>query len=151
MELLAGDLFSGEETIEGGAANAELARGTELVIAVEFQDELDVAMNGRCEGEIVRDLGDLGLRRWAGCRRGRFVRCVQREVVGTNDSAGGVEDGGFKNRCKFADVSRPRVLQQAMQCPLGKYGGRLLVAPADAIDQGLRDGSDVFAAFAQGR
>ena len=46
MEPLTGDLFSGEQAIERGAANAELARGTELVIAVQFQDELDVAMNG---------------------------------------------------------------------------------------------------------
>ncbi len=41
------------------------------------------------------------------------------------------------------------MLEKAGQGALGKYGGRLFVAAADAVDECLGDGSDIFAVLAQ--
>ena len=54
---MCGDGFSGEEAVQGGAADAELAGGAKLVVAVELEDELDVAMDGCVEAEIAAWMG----------------------------------------------------------------------------------------------
>ena len=57
------DVFVGEDAVEGGAADAELAGGAELVAAVEFEDILDVMLNDGVEIEGVAVHGRLERRR----------------------------------------------------------------------------------------
>ena len=47
------DGFVAEDAIEGGAADAELAGGAELVAAVEVEDILDVMLDDGVEVEAV--------------------------------------------------------------------------------------------------
>ena len=47
--------FAGEDAVEGGAADAELPGGAEFIASIEFQDELDVAMNDGVEVQVVWD------------------------------------------------------------------------------------------------
>ena len=44
--------FVGEDAVEGGAADAELAGGAEFVAAVEVEDVLDVVLDDGVEGEV---------------------------------------------------------------------------------------------------
>ena len=49
--------FTGEDAIEGRAADAELAGGAELIAAIEFEDELNMAMNHCIKCHVIGDLG----------------------------------------------------------------------------------------------
>lgn len=46
------EVFVGEDAVEGGAADGELAGGAKLVAAVEVEDELDVLPNDSVEREV---------------------------------------------------------------------------------------------------
>ena len=74
-----------------------------------------------------------------------------RQVFGADDAVAGVEQSGFKDAGQFADVAGPVVLQEARQGAGSEGDGPLLVARADAIEQGLGEGSDIFAALPQRR
>ena len=72
------------------------------------------------------------------------------EVAGADDAVDSFEEGGFKNAGEFADVSRPVVLEEASEGAGSEHDGALLVAVAESFEEGLGEGSDVFAALAQG-
>jgi len=138
------DGFVGEDAVEGGAADAELAGGAELVAAVEVEDVLDVMLDDGVEIESVRGRGRLERRR--GFRAGG-----QGEIVRADGSVAGFEQGGFKDGGKLAHVSGPVVLQEAGQRAGAHEDRALLIARADAVEQGLGQRGDVFAAQAQRR
>ena len=55
------EAFVAEDAVEGGTADAELARGAELVAAVEVEHVLDMVADDGVEGEIAELEGGLGL------------------------------------------------------------------------------------------
>ncbi len=73
------------------------------------------------------------------------------EVSGADDAVAGFEEGGLKDAGELADVARPVVLEQAGERAGAEDDGALLIAGADAVEQGLGEGGDVFAALAQRR
>jgi hypothetical protein len=137
--------FVAEDAVEGGAGDAELSRGAELVALVEVEDILDVLMDNGIEGKVVGTDGGVGLRGTVvvGSREG--------EVFGSDDSVGSLEECGFEDGGEFADVAGPVVLQEASERAGTEEDGALLVAEADALEEGLGEWGDVFAAQAQGR
>ena len=61
------EAFVGEEAIEGGAADGELAGGAEFVATVEVEDEVDML----ADDGVEREIGDAGgLRVKHGCAAG---------------------------------------------------------------------------------
>ena len=136
------DGFAAEDAVEGGAADAELAGGAELVAAVEVEDVLDVMLNDGVEVEGV------GVRGRQELRRG-FKAGGEGQVAGADDAVAGFEESGFEDGGQLAHVSRPTVLQEAGQ-RAGRHEDRaLLIARADAVQQSLGQRGDVFAALAQ--
>ena len=68
---LAGEeVFVGEDAVEGGAADGELAGGTELVAAVEVEDELDMMVDDGVEGKVGGTGGRLRVKQRDGAGRG---------------------------------------------------------------------------------
>jgi len=110
-----------------------LAGGAELVAAVEVEDILDVMLNDGVEIESVRGRGRLE-------RRRGFKAGGQGEIVGADGSVAGFEQGGFKDGGKLAHVSGPVVLQEAGQRAGAHEDRALLIARADAVEQGLASG-----------
>src|SRR5580698_8899766 len=114
IRLVGGDPIFGEEPVESGAADAELARGAKLVAVIEFEDELNVAANRCIEGSVLAEpAGGFGLlfrRGRSGCDHYFAMMGRQREIAGANDAGSGIEDGGFQGRGKFPDISWPIVL-----------------------------------------
>ncbi len=143
--LLGEEGFVAEDAVESGAADVELACGAELVAVVELQDVFDVVADDRVEGEIVHMGGGLGR------LRGRFLETGKIEVVGADDSIHGFEECGFEHRSQFAHVAGPGMLEKPGQCAGAEHDGALLIADADAVEQGLGERADVFTAHAQGR
>jgi len=141
--LLGEEGLVAQDAVEGGAGDAELAGGAELVSAVEVEDVLDVMADDGVEGEAVGADDGLGLGLG-------FESRGEGEVVGADDAVCGFEEGGFKDGGEFADVSLPVVLEEAGEGAGSEGDGALLVACADAIEEGLGKGGDVFAAKAQG-
>src|SRR5271166_6145887 len=92
------DVFVAEDAVEGGAADAELAGGAELVAAVDVEDILDVVLNDGVEVEVVAMHSRLE-RRWS------FEAGGQGEIVGADGSVAGFEQGGFKDGCQLAHVA----------------------------------------------
>ena len=75
----------------------------------------------------------------------------QGEVAGEDDAVVGFEERGFKDAGEFADVAGPVVLEEAGEGAGAEEHGALLIAGADAVEQGLGERGDVFAALAQRR
>ena len=73
----------------------------------------------------------------------------QGEVAGADDAVYGFEKGGFKDGGELADVAGPVVLEEAGEGAGAEDDGALLIAGADAVEQGLGERGDVFAAHAQ--
>ena len=73
------------------------------------------------------------------------------QVVGADDAVVGFEQGGFKDGGEFAHVAGPAVLQEAGEGAGAEDDGALLIAGADAVEQGLGEQGNVFAALAQRR
>ncbi len=137
--------FVGEDAVEGGAGDAELAGGAELVAAVEVEDVADVVADDGVEGEILR-AGD-GLRLGG---RGEGV-VGEGEIGGADDAVGGFEERGFKDARELAHIAGPVVLEEAGEGAGSEDDVALLIAGGDALEQGLGEGGDVFAALAQRR
>ena len=74
---------------------------------------------------------------------------LEMKVGGADDAGGRVEDCRLEDGGEFAYVAGPGVLEEARHGAGRQDGGGLLVVAADAVDEGLRDGSDVFAVVAQ--
>ena len=75
----------------------------------------------------------------------------QGEVAGEDDAVVGFEQGGFKDAGELADVAGPVVLEETGECAGAEDDGALLVAGADAVEQGLGERGNIFAALAQRR
>ena len=120
------------------------AQVQKLVAAVEVEDVLDVLIDYGIEGEVfwTGDGMNLG---------GTLIAGGEGEIFGADDAVGCFEEGGFEDGGEFADVALPVVLEQTGECAGAEEDGTLLVAEADALEEGLGEGSDVFAAQAQGR
>jgi len=110
------DGFVAEDAVEGGAADAELAGGAELVAAVEVEDILDVVLNDGVEVEGVRVRGRLERDEASRRRAGRDRRA--------DGSVAGFEQSGFKHGGELAHVSRPVVLQERASVPGAMSTGR---------------------------
>lgn len=142
--LVAQQALITQNAVEGGAADAELASGAELVATIQVEYVLDVMVNDIVEAKIVEADGrleaglglDIG---WQG------------KVADTNDAVVGFKQGGLKDACELAHVSRPVVLEQAGERAGAEHGGALLVAVAESVKQGLGERSHIFSALAQGR
>jgi len=142
--LLGEEGIVAEDAVEGGAGDAELAGGAEFVSFVEVENVLDVLIDHGVEGKVV-ELGDgTGL-------RGAIVVGGQGKVFGADDAVGGLEEGGFEDGGEFANVAGPAVLEESGEGTGAEEDRALLVAEADALEEGLGEGGDVFAAEAQGR
>ena len=139
------DGLVGEDAIEGGTADLELAGGAELVAAVELKDELDVVTDDGVEREVFRIDGGLG-----NLRRGSFLAAGQVKVFGADDAIDGFEESGFKDRGQFADVAGPGVLEEAGERAGAEQDRALLIAGAETVEETLSERGDVFAAQAQG-
>jgi hypothetical protein len=72
------------------------------------------------------------------------------EVAGPDDAVDGFEEGGFKDAGQLADVAGPVVLEETDEGAGAEEHGALLVAGADAVEEGLGEGGDVFAALRRG-
>lgn len=136
--------FVAEDAVEGGAGDGELAGGAEFVAFIEVEDVLDVLLNDRIEAEVVGTGGGVGF-------GGTVFGGGDRKVFGTDDAVGGFEEGGFKDGGELANVAGPVVLEEAGEGAGAEEDRALLVAEADALEEGLGEGCDVFAAQAQGR
>jgi hypothetical protein len=121
-----------------------LAGGAEFVAFVKVEDVLDVLLDDGVEGQVVR-MGD-GVR-----LRGAIVVVGQGKVFGADDAVGGLEEGGFEDGGEFANVAGPAVLEESGEGAGAEEDRALLVAEADALEEGLGEGGDVFATQAQGR
>jgi len=143
VALVGEDGFVGEDAVEGGAGDGELAGGAELVAAVEVEDVLDVMADHGVEREVVDVSGGVEFGE-------EFVIGGEGEVVWADNSVVGFEERGFEDGGKFAHVAGPVVLEEAGKSAGTEDDGALLIALADAIEQGLGEGSDVFSAQAQG-
>jgi hypothetical protein len=131
-----------QDAVEGGAADAELAGGAQLVAPVQVQDILHVLLNDRIQIQAVS--GAL-----PGAARAGFQAGGQGQIFGPDDAVDGFEQRGFQHRGQLAHVSRPVVLQQPGQRAGPQHHGALLVARADAVQQRLGQHGNVFAALAQ--
>ena len=80
----------------------------------------------------------------------QFLVGGEGEVFRADDAVGGFEEGGFKYGGEFADVAGPVVLEEACEGSGAEEHGPLLVADADAFEEGLGEWGDVFAAEAEG-
>ena len=174
--FLAGEeVLVGEDAIEGGAADCELAGGSELVAAVEVEDELNVLANDGVEGEVGAGWGlrvegrsgagrrvgpgmGCGIDEGGGGERGvelrnrrRLEAVGQGEVGGTDDAVVGLKESIFENAGELAHVAGPSVLEEAGKGAGSEDDGALLIADADAVEEELGEGGDVFAALAQRR
>ena len=138
------DGFVGEDAVEGGAADAELAGGAELVVVVEVEDILDVVLDDGVERQVdgVED----------GPGRGRrFGLGGDGEVFGADDAILGLKERALDDAGELADVAWPVVLEEPGERAGSEGNGALLVAGADAVEEGLGEGGDVFFALAEGR
>ncbi len=108
----------------------QLAGGAELVAAVEVEDILDVVADDgvECEvaGCVATGVASPGLRVDG-----------QGKVVGADDAVYGFEEGGFKHGGQLADIAGPVVLEEAGERAGAEDDGALLIAGADAVEQGL--------------
>lgn len=134
--------FVGEDAVERGAADAELAGGAQLVAAVQVEHVLHVAADHFVEREgaavldgIVVDCG--------------FASNWHGKITGADDVAVGFQQARFKYAGQLAHVARPGMLQKTSQRAGAQLHRTMLIATADAIEQRLRDGRNVFAAHAQ--
>lgn len=75
----------------------------------------------------------------------------QEQVAGEDDAVFCFEERGFKDAGEFADVAGPVVLKEAGEGARPEEDRALLIASADAVEQGLGEGRDVFAALAERR
>jgi hypothetical protein len=71
------------------------------------------------------------------------------KVAGSDDAVDGFKEGGFKDGGQLADVAGPVVLEETGERAGAEDYRALLVAGADAVEEGLGEGGDVFAAHAQ--
>jgi hypothetical protein len=134
----------GEDAVEGGAGDGELAGCAELVSFVEVEDVLDVLVDDGVEGEVVGVGDGVGL-------GGAVIVGGEGEVLRSDDAVGGFEECGFEDGGEFADVTGPVVLEKAGECAGSEEDRALLVAEADAFEEGLGERGDVFASKAEGR
>jgi hypothetical protein len=133
----------GEDAIEGGAGDLELAGGAELVSSVEIEDVLDVLLDDGVEREVIGVDDGVGL-------GGAIVGVGQGKVFRADDAICGLEESGFEDGGEFADIAGPVVLEESGEGTGAEEDGSLLVAEADALEQGLGEWGDVFAAEAEG-
>ncbi len=145
LRLRSQQRFVGEDAVEGGAGDVELAGGAELVAAVEVEDVLDVVADDGVEGEVLRP-GD-GLRLGG---RGEGV-VGESKIDGADDAVGGLEERGLKDARKLADIAGPGVLEETGEDARSEDDVALLIAGGDALEERLGERGDVFAALAQGR
>ncbi len=138
------DRFVAEDAVKGGATDLELPGGAELVAAIEFDNIVDMIANDGVEREVI------GNGWWRDELSGDFLGIWEGQVFGADDAVYGLEQGGFENRGKFADIARPGVLEQAGKRAGSEGDGALLIARADSVEKALGQGSDIFAALAQG-
>src|ERR1035437_1522742 len=136
------DGFIAEDAVEGGAADAELAGGAQLVVPVQVQDILHVMLNDRIQIQVAGTHRRLQLRR--GSRAGG-----QGQIVGTDDAVDGFQQSGLQHRGQLPHVSRPTVLQEAGQSTGPQDHGAVLVAAADAVQQRLGERRNVFSSLPQ--
>ena len=59
------------------------------------------------------------------------------QVTGTDYAVDGFKECGFKDGGEFADVAGPVVLEEAGECAGAEDYGALLIAGADAVEDGL--------------
>lgn len=78
----------------------------------------------------------------------RRERLMERDR--SDNAAGGIDDGGFEGGGQLTDIAGPGVPHEVLQCTRGKDCGRLLVAMADVLEDGLSERGDVFTAVAEG-
>jgi len=138
-------IFVAEDAVEGGAADAELAGGAQLVAAVQVEDVLHMMLDDGVEIEAVgAHHGLLHILRG-------FQAAGQGQVVGADDAVDGFEQGGFEDGGQLTHVAGPVVLQKAGECAGSKGHGALLIADAEPVEQELGQWSNIFAALAQRR
>jgi hypothetical protein len=136
--------FVAEDAVEGGAGDAELSGGAELVSLVEVEDVLDMLLDDGVERKVVGVGDGLGL-------QGAVVVGGEGEVFGADYAVDGFEEGGLEDGGEFADVAGPVVLEQAGEGSGAEEDRALLVTEADALEERLGERGDVFATESQGR
>ena len=132
--------FVTEDAVESRTADGELTGGAELVAAIEVKDVLDVMADDGVEGEAFRLVGGL-LAELSFRFRG------QGKIAGKDDAIVGFEECSFKNAGEFANISWPVVLKETRQGSRAHEYGALLVAGTNAVEQGLGERGNVFAAL----
>ncbi len=135
--LASEEVLVGKDAVEGGAADCELARGAELVAAVEVEDVLNMLANDSVEREVGVGGGlRAGSRSGAGCGvdpgiergidegtagersielriRERLKTVGKSEVGGTDDAIVGLKKSVFENAGELAYVAGPPVLEES--------------------------------------
>jgi hypothetical protein len=119
--------FVGENAVEGGAGDGELAGGAELVSLVEVEDVLDVLVDDGVEGEVFGV--DRGVGLW-----GAVFAGGEGEVFRSDDAVRCFEEAIFEDGGEFADVSGPVVLEESAEGTWAEEDRPLLVTEADAFD-----------------
>ena len=100
------------------------------------------------EGEVLR--ADTGVELLEGVESGGAVGAGgQGQVVWTDDAVFGFEEGSFQDAGELADVAGPTVLEEAGEGAGAEDDGAMLVACAEAVEEGLGEQRDVFAALAE--
>ena len=87
------EAFVAEDAVEGGAADAQLAGGAEFIATIEFEDELDVAMDDGVQGHVLGQGQGFSLEWSGGTFRGLDDGDLEMKVGGADDAGGGVKDG----------------------------------------------------------
>jgi len=146
--------FVGEDAVEGGAGDLELAGGAELVAAIDVEDELNVVPDDGIEGEVGGVSGEAGVVGEEGIEGDTELGISgigEGEVGGVNDAVVGFKDGSFEDGGELANVAGPVVPEEAGEGSGAETDGALLISAAEALEQELSKGCDVFSALAQGR
>jgi len=134
-----------EEAIESGAADAEHAGGANFVAVGSGQNADDVAKDRAVEVGIV-------VSAFLGMSVGGSDRPVEAgNVDGPDPLAGTFEGRGNDDRFELANVSGPRMGEEAAESAGGEAADLAIVAKAPVPQQKAAEQRDVFAAVAERR
>lgn len=136
-------IFVAEDAVGGGAADAQLARGAELIAAIQVEDALDMVEDNHVEREVFDAKERLHLQPCVG-------NVGKGEVAGPYDAVCGFKERSFKHSGQLADVAGPVVLEEPGKRAGAEDNRALLIAAADAVEEGLSEDGDIFLALAQG-
>lgn len=134
-----------EETVKGGATDAQHFGGADFVAIGAGENAGDVVEDGAVEIGIIDEGID-------GCGRGLRNRPLQaRNVDGPDPLTGTFDSGGNDDGFQFADIARPGMGGEAREGAGGEAAHRLVVLLAPGAEKQAGEQGDVVFAVAEWR